>query len=107
MTDQKKTRNDKEGQEKWHLITEVSGFKINYNQYLLSKEISVRLEKLIVTDNSGDERFPCIFDNTTDGDQKELVDISVIMIDPSDPLYKKVETDVILKFGGLNINYKP
>jgi len=44
MTDQKKTRNDKEGQEKWHLITEVSGFKINYNQYLLSKEISVRLE---------------------------------------------------------------
>ena len=30
MTDQTKTRNAKEGEDKWHLITEVSGFKINY-----------------------------------------------------------------------------
>jgi hypothetical protein len=31
MTDQKKTRNAAETEEKWNLVTEVSGFKIKFN----------------------------------------------------------------------------
>jgi hypothetical protein len=35
------------------------------------------------------------------------VKINVTMVDPECPLYDKVDTEVKLVIGGLNINYKP
>jgi hypothetical protein len=85
------------------LITEVSGFNINFNQFLLSKEISVRLEKLLVTDNSRDDRYPTIFENNPDSTPS----VTVSLIDPADPSFNHIETDIVLNIGRPKLNYKP
>jgi hypothetical protein len=61
----------------------------------------------MVTDNSGDSRFPVIFENQAVEHQNELLTVKLSTIQKESPHYFDCDTDVSICIGGLKIFWKP
>ena len=67
----------------------------------------MQVKSLHVTDNSGDTRFPFIFENLPVEGQEDLVSFRLQHIDPTSPIYQDCETTIALGFSGLTAYWKP
>ena len=69
--------------------------------------VEVQVKSLHVTDNSGDKRFPFIFENLPVEGQEDLVSFKLQNIDKKSPKYVDCETIINLGFSGLTAYWKP
>lgn len=47
----------------WRLNTYLEQLSVNFQSSSLDSNLDVKIKSLVVSDNSGDERFPVIFEN--------------------------------------------
>ena len=69
--------------------------------------LEVQVNELHVSDNSGDERFPFIFESLPAEGQDELVSFKLVNVDKKSPKYTDCETIISLGFSGLTAYWKP
>lgn len=61
----------------WQLVTDLSNMEVKLQQHEHDTKIFMKVESLMVKDNSNDERFPYIFHNVPVADRQELVSLYV------------------------------
>ena len=69
--------------------------------------VEVQVKALHVSDNSGDERFPFIFESLPVEGQEDLVSFKLVNLDKKSPQYTDCETIIDLGFSGLTAYWKP
>jgi len=93
--------------EEWQLCTELENLTVEMNQRQYQMDIEVNVKNLRVNDNSGDERFPFIFENVANQNQDDLVVFKMQSIDKESCDYLDLDTKIELGFGGLKACWKP
>jgi hypothetical protein len=80
---------------------------VNFQSSAMDSKLDVKIKSLVVSDNSGDERFPVIFENQPSDGQEDLVSINMKLIQKLSPLYNGVDSELTITFGGLIVYWKP
>ena len=91
----------------WQLNTFMENLKVSFESSALDSKLDVKIKSLNVSDNSGDERFPVIFENQPTEGLDELVQIKMRLIQKLSPSYNGVDTELTIVFGGLVVYWKP
>jgi hypothetical protein len=93
--------------EAWQLVTALTDIRMKASQMEHVTEVSMNVGSLRVKDNSGDLRYPYIFENVTSQGQQELASFILKQIKRDTPLYEGVDTYVKIGFGALHMFWKP
>ena len=62
------------------LNTFMENLSVVFESSTLDSKLDVKIKSLNVSDNSGDERFPVIFENQPTDGQEELVSVKMRLI---------------------------
>ena len=95
------------GSSEWELRTYLDQISLNMEQRANQLEVKANVNKLEVTDNSSDERFPFIFRNVPVEGQQDLVTFKLRQIEKSSPDFVDCDTFIDLGFSGLVAYWKP
>ena len=95
------------GSSEWELRTYLEHISLNMEQTANQLEVNANVNKLEVTDNSNDERFPFIFRNVPVEGQQDLVTFKFRQVEKSSPDFVDCDTFIDLGFSGLDAYWKP
>ena len=95
------------GSSEWELRTYLEHISLNMEQTANQLEVNANVNKLEVTDNSNDERFPFIFRNVPVEGQQDLVTFKFRQVEKSSPDFIDCDTFIDLGFSGLDAYWKP